>query len=137
MFERERSVLEDQVQRLSKALARTHDELVCREEEISSLQLEVQVHFLPPDLPLAPSADYLKNGVMRTDSECCFAHSYDSMTRRCLQKQRGELEQLELDRKRISSEQASKHDRELKHEKDARARVAEDLKVMRKSIRAL
>lgn len=43
MTEREFGVLQDQVQRLSRALAKTHDELVCREEEISALQLQVQV----------------------------------------------------------------------------------------------
>lgn len=41
--EREFGVLQDQVQRLSRALAKTHDELVCREEEISALKLQVQV----------------------------------------------------------------------------------------------
>ena len=46
-----------------------------------------------------------------------------------LQKQQGELERLELERKRLSTEQVSHYQRELKQEKDARARVAEDLKV--------
>jgi hypothetical protein len=45
------------------------------------------------------------------------------------QKQQGELEQLELEKKRLSTEQVSYYQRELKQEKDARTRVAEDLKV--------
>ena len=39
--ERERSILEDQVQRLSRALAKTHDSLTVKDQEVQRVQAEL------------------------------------------------------------------------------------------------
>ena len=41
--ERERSILEDQVQRLTRALAKTHDALTAKEAEVQRVQAELEV----------------------------------------------------------------------------------------------
>ena len=41
--ERERSILEDQVQRLTRALATTHDALTAKEAEVQRVQAELEV----------------------------------------------------------------------------------------------
>jgi len=47
----ELSVLQDQVTRLSRALSKTHDDLVCRDEEVAALQKDLQVRRLGIDVP--------------------------------------------------------------------------------------
>ncbi len=42
-LERERSILEDQVQRLTRALAKTHDALTAKEAEVQRVQAELEV----------------------------------------------------------------------------------------------
>ena len=51
--ERERSILEDQVQRLTRALATTHDALTAKEAEVQRVQAELEEVRGNPDYTIA------------------------------------------------------------------------------------